>query len=219
MASSMTLLGTEVQEVLEEWSGQQELRAANKTTKASQRDIHFFRLVAPTELLKIMGLEGIYSPQALWEQSGLSFCPWCGKEGQNEGMVVNHLQMMHYHLGLVCTNCLDFFTTSSDTMQWHALVCKSMAAGDMSGDSEESPQTMREMMMPMMTLNLGSTRTRPPCHLHITSHCCQPNPPVWCPHQGRLFLLRPSSDLNYPSFQQCWYLLIMFIYAVGYTTS
>ena len=46
---------------------------------------------------------------------------------------------MHYHLGLICTHCLDFFPTSSDTMQQHALVCKSMAAGDSNGDREQSP--------------------------------------------------------------------------------
>ena len=62
MASSTNLLGNEVQE---EWSSWQELRATNKTTKAFQRDIHFFRLVMPTESPKIMGLEGIHLPKGL----------------------------------------------------------------------------------------------------------------------------------------------------------
>ena len=139
MASSTNLLGTEVHEVQEEWSGWQELKATNRAAKASQMDTHFFRLVAPTESPKIMGLEGIHLPKALWWWSSLSYCPWCRKEGQNEGTVVNCLQMIHYHLGLFCAHCLDFFTMTLDVMWQHALVCKSTAASDSSGDSEESP--------------------------------------------------------------------------------
>ena len=63
-----------------------------------------------------MGLKGIHSPKALQQQSGLTFCPWCGKEGQNKGTIVNHLQTTHYHLGLICVHCLDYFTTSTDAM-------------------------------------------------------------------------------------------------------
>ena len=48
-------------------------------------------LVAPTESPNIMGLEGIHSPEALQWCSRLSLFLWCRKEGQNEGMVVNHL--------------------------------------------------------------------------------------------------------------------------------
>ena len=206
MASSMNLLGTEVHEVQEEWSGWQELKATNKTAKASQRDVHFFRLVAPTESSKITGLEGTHLPKALWQHSGLSFCLWCGKEGQNEGMVVNHLWTMHYHLGLICTCCLDFFTTRSDTMWQHALVCKSMAASDSNGNREESSRGRWQKVM--MTSYSDMMRTRKPCPLHVTSHHCQLNPPLWCPHQGRSFLLRPSSSLNYSSFHQCRYLLM-----------
>ena len=33
---------------------------------------------------------------------------------------------MHYHLGLVCALCVDFSSTSADTMQQHAQVCKSI---------------------------------------------------------------------------------------------
>ena len=34
---------------------------------------------------------------------------------------------MHYHLGLVCTLCMDLFATGADTIWWHMYVCKSMA--------------------------------------------------------------------------------------------
>ena len=87
-------------------------------------------MVMPTKLPSIMGLKGIHSPEALYQQGGHSYCPWCGKEGQNEGMVINHLRTVHYHLGLVCTLCMDFSATSMDTVRWHVHVCKSMVAKD-----------------------------------------------------------------------------------------
>ena len=37
------------------------------------------------------GLAGIHDPDALDHFSGITYCPWCRKEGQNEGTVVNHL--------------------------------------------------------------------------------------------------------------------------------
>ena len=52
------LLGTEVQEALARWK---DLRAANQVAKASSRDIHFFRVVTPTESPKVMGVKGIHS--------------------------------------------------------------------------------------------------------------------------------------------------------------
>ena len=137
LAISTNLLGTKIHEVQEDWSGQQELRATNKAAKASQRDIYFFRVVAPTESPKIMGLKGIHSPEALQRWSGLSFCPWCGKEGQNEGTVVNHLWMMHYHMGLMCTHCVDYFMTSTDAMCWHTHICKSTTSGNGDNDRKE----------------------------------------------------------------------------------
>ena len=39
-----------------------------------------------------MGLMGIHNPNALQCYAGYTYCPWCGKEGQNEGTVVNHLK-------------------------------------------------------------------------------------------------------------------------------
>ena len=195
MASSIKLLGPEVHEVQEEWSGQWGLRTTNITAKASQRDICFFRLVLPTELLKVMGLEGIHLPKALQWQSSLSFCLWCGKEGQNEEIVVNHLWTIHYHLGLICTSCLDLsqwpWMPCSD-MLWYACQQQLVTATVMG----ESPHTTREMMMAMTTSNLGLMRTRLPHHLDIKSHHQQPNPTLQCPCQGWPFLPRPFSDSN-----------------------
>ena len=90
-----------------------------------------------------MGLEGIHSPEALQWLSGLTFYLWCGKEGQNEGMVLNHLWTMHYHLGLICACCLDYFMMSADTMWQHTQLCKSVVAGN-NDDREESPTNYKE---------------------------------------------------------------------------
>ena len=108
--------------------------------KGSLKGICFFWVVPPTKLLKIMGLKWIHSPKALCQQAGLSFSLWCEKEGQNKGTVVNHLQTTHYHLGLICSHCVDYFTTSTDSMHWHTQLCKPAAASnDNNYDREESP--------------------------------------------------------------------------------
>ena len=80
LVTSTNLLVTKIHEVQGHWSGWQELRATNKAAKASQRDIHCW---------KLWGWRGCIPPEALYGWSGLSFCPWCGKEGQKKGTVVN----------------------------------------------------------------------------------------------------------------------------------
>ena len=67
-----------------------------------------------------MGLVGIHDPDALHCFSGVTHCPWCGKEGPNKGTVVNHLQTVHYRLGLVCNKCHDCLLTTSDTLHHHS---------------------------------------------------------------------------------------------------
>ena len=39
---------------------------------------------------------------------------------------MNHLRTMHYHLGLVCALCVDFFSSSMDPMRQDTHVCKSI---------------------------------------------------------------------------------------------
>ena len=80
-------MGSDVNEVQEAWTGQKDLWVTHPVAKCSPKDIHFFWVVPPTKLPKIMGLRGIHSSEALRWQGGLSFCLWCGKEGQNEGTV------------------------------------------------------------------------------------------------------------------------------------
>ena len=72
-----------------------------------------------TESPKVMGLMGIHNPDALWHYVGYTYCPCCGKEGQNEGTMVNHLRTTHYSLGLVCNQCSGCPTVMSDSLQQH----------------------------------------------------------------------------------------------------
>ena len=102
LAEMAGVLGTEVHPVHDQWVGRKELCLAYHVVRGSAKDLHFFRTVVPLKPPKIMGFQGIHSPKALKWQAGLSFCPWCRKEGQNKGTIVNHLCTRHYHLWLVC---------------------------------------------------------------------------------------------------------------------
>ena len=79
MATSANLMGSEIHKVQEVWTGWKNLQAAHHVAKTFPKDIHFFRVVPPTKLPKIMGLWGIHSPKALQWWGGLSFCLWCRK--------------------------------------------------------------------------------------------------------------------------------------------
>ena len=107
LATSTNLMGSEVHEVKEAWTGWKDLQTTYLVAKSSPKDICFFRVMPSTESPKIIGLRGIHSPKVLCQWGGLSFCLWCRKEGQNEGTVVNHLWTSHYHLGLVCSHCVE----------------------------------------------------------------------------------------------------------------
>ena len=133
MITSAYLLGSEIYEVQEVWAGQRELRFANHTMSSMPKGLQFFCLVSPLESPKAMGLKGIHHPNALCHCAGLSFCPWCRKEGQNKGTVVNHLQTMLYRLGLVCSDCLHYSTTTSEAMRLHGQVCRQSDAKEEEG--------------------------------------------------------------------------------------
>ena len=62
----------------------------------------------------------MHDPDALCHFSSMTHCPWCGEEGQNEGTVVNHLQTVHYRLGVVYNKCNDCPSTSLDTLHCHS---------------------------------------------------------------------------------------------------
>ena len=100
LATSASLLGTDIHEMEASWTGPEELKQANYTLQSLLKGLKFLRVVPTSESPKVMGLVGIHDPNALWHFAGFTYCPWCGKEGQNEGTVVNHLRTMHYRLGL-----------------------------------------------------------------------------------------------------------------------
>ena len=108
MATSAKLLGTSIYEIQASWAGVDELRQANYALRSLPKGLKFLCMVPPSVSLKVIRLVGIHDPDAL--------CHFNGKEGQNEGTVVNHLQMVHYRLGLVCNKCNDCPSTTSHTL-------------------------------------------------------------------------------------------------------
>ena len=119
LAKSVSLLGTDIYEIQASWTGPEELKQANYTLQSLPKGLKFLRAVPTSESPKVMGLMGIHDPDALQCFAGFTYCPWCGKEGQNEGTVVNHLRTTHYRLGLVCDKCYGCPTITSDTLCHH----------------------------------------------------------------------------------------------------
>ena len=100
--------------------GPDKLQQANYTLRSLLKGLKFLHVVPLSVSPKVMGLVGIHDPDALCHFNGLTHYPWCGKEGQNEGTVVNHLQTVHYRLGLVCDKCNNCPSTSLDTLHCHS---------------------------------------------------------------------------------------------------
>ena len=116
MATSAKLLGISIYEIQAVWTGPEKLRQANYALRSLPKGLKFLHAVPPSESPKVVGLAGIHDLDALHCFSGITHCPWCGKEGQNEGTVVNYLWMVHYRLGLVCNKCHNCPSTTSDTL-------------------------------------------------------------------------------------------------------
>ena len=125
LAQEAGLLGESIFKIQWSWKGPEHLRQANYVFQTQSKGLKFLRAVSAKESPKEMGLKGIHDPKALWHFSGFTYCPWCGKRGQNEGTIVNHLRMVHYKLGLICNKCYGCPTTTLDTLQRHGHVtCK-----------------------------------------------------------------------------------------------
>ena len=105
LAKSASLLGEAIYKIQLSWTRPEELKQANYALWSLPKGLRFLRVVPTLESPKVTGLMGIHDPNALWSYAGYIYCPWCRKEGQNEGMVVNHLRTTHYRLGLVCNQC------------------------------------------------------------------------------------------------------------------
>ena len=91
MAMSADLLGTSIHEIQASWTGPEELKQGNYALQSLPKGLKFLHTVPPSESPKVMGLVGIHDLDALCCFGGVTHCPWCGKEGQNEGTLVNHL--------------------------------------------------------------------------------------------------------------------------------
>ena len=119
LAVSASLLGTDIHKIETSWTGPEELKQANYTLQSLPKGLKFLRAVPALESTNIMGLVGIHDPEALQHFAGFTYCPWCGKEGQNKGTVVNHIRTTHCRLGLVCDKCYSCPTTTCDTLHCH----------------------------------------------------------------------------------------------------
>ena len=91
MATNATLLGTSIHKIQASWMGPDKLKQANYALRALPKGLKFLHAVPPSESPKVMGLMGIHDPDALCHFSSITHCPWCGKEVQNKGTMVNHL--------------------------------------------------------------------------------------------------------------------------------
>ena len=119
MIESASLLGSEIYEIQETWTGRHELEYANYALKILPKGLMFFCPVSPSESLKVIVLTSIHHPDALHCLNGVTHCLWCGKKGQNEGTIINHLWTVHYKLGLVCKKCFCCPSIISKAIQCH----------------------------------------------------------------------------------------------------
>ena len=138
MIASTGLLASQIYEIQEFWEGQSELQYANNVLRASSKGLQFFCPVSPSESHKAMGLAGVHNTDALCHFSSLTFCPWCRKEEQNEGTIVNHLWMTHYKLGLVCGTCFHCPSVTSKAIQHHGWKSCQQPQGEDVGQDDTS---------------------------------------------------------------------------------
>ena len=119
MAETAELLGSGINEIKKAWAGPDELQLANYMLRTLPKGLKFLRVVPLSESPNIMDLIGIHDLDALCDFSEVTHCPWCGKEGLNEGTVINHLWMVHYRLSLMCKKCFSCPSTSLETLCCH----------------------------------------------------------------------------------------------------
>ena len=139
MIKSAGLLSSKIHEIKKTWTGQSELQYANYALRTLPKGLKFFCPVSPLESPKVMGLTSIHLLNALHHFNGVTHCPWCGREGQNKGTLINHLQTTHYKLGLVCKKCFCCPSVTSEAIQCHD--CKSCQPSAEGGLNESSSLT------------------------------------------------------------------------------
>ena len=110
------LLGESIHEIQLSWSRPEHLKHANYVLQSLPKGLKFLRVVSAKESPKVMGLKGIHDSAALWWFASYTHCPWCSKDGQNKGTMINHLRTVHYKLGLICDQCFGCPMMTSDTL-------------------------------------------------------------------------------------------------------
>ena len=119
LAQGTGLLGESIHEIQRSWDGPEELKHTNYVLWSLPKRLRFLRVVSAKESPKVMGLKGIHDPNTLWHFASYTYCPWCGKDRQNEGTIINHLRMVHYRLGLICNQCFCCPSVMLDILQQH----------------------------------------------------------------------------------------------------
>ena len=119
MIKTAALLGCTIYEIKEAWTGQDELWQANYALRILPKGLNIFRAVSLSESPNVIGLTSIHDLDMLCHFSGLTHCPWCGKEGQNEGTIVTHLWTVHYKLGLKCEKYFGCPSVTSEAICYH----------------------------------------------------------------------------------------------------
>ena len=119
LAQGAGLLGEFIHEIQVSWNGPEELKHANYILRSLPKGLKFLRVVSAKESSKIMGLKGIHDSDALWHFASYTYCPWCSKDRQNEGTIINHLRTVHYKLGLICDQCFGCPMVMSDALCQH----------------------------------------------------------------------------------------------------
>ena len=119
LAQGTGLQGKFIHEIQVSWNGLEELKHANYILRSLPKGLKFLRAVSTKKSPKIMGLKGIHDSDALQHFAGYTYCPWCSKDGQNEGTIINHLRTVQYKLGLICDQCFSCPMVISDTLHQH----------------------------------------------------------------------------------------------------
>ena len=96
LAQGTGLLGESIHEIQLAWNGQKDLKHANYVLRSLPKGLKFLRVVYAKESPKIMGLKGIHDSDAIQHFTSYTYCPWCSKDRQNKGTIVNHLRTVHY---------------------------------------------------------------------------------------------------------------------------
>ena len=116
LAQGAGLLGESIHKLQQSRDGPEDLKHGNYVLQSLPKGLKFLRVVSTKESQKVMSLKGIHDPDALWHFASFTYCPWCRKDGQNEGTIVNHLRTIHYKLGLICNQCYSCPTVTLDTL-------------------------------------------------------------------------------------------------------